>query len=81
MSNKDDRYDDGDNDGNEDGNDDNNTATGSGSDGPIFDPITTPRSRGGGFFDNGDVASATKHYVSTCQTIYLPYKDHIKDVP
>ena len=36
--------DDGDNDINEDGNDDDNAAAGSESDGPIFNPITVPRS-------------------------------------
>ena len=47
-------YDDGDDNGSEDGNDDDNAASGSGSDGPIFDPIATPRSRGGGLGDDGD---------------------------
>ena len=71
----------GDDDGNEDGNDDNNVASGSGSDGPIFNLLTTPRSRGEGSGDNGDGAAAAVHYISTCRTIYLPYKDPIKDVP
>ena len=44
MKNHDDGYDDGDIDGNEYGNNDENVASGLGSDGPIFDPITTPRS-------------------------------------
>ena len=42
MKKYDDRDDDGDNNLNEDGNNDNNSAARSGSDGPIFDPITTP---------------------------------------
>ena len=79
------KYDDGDNDWdndrNEDGNDDDSVAAGSGSDGPIFDPIATPRSRRGGSGDDDDGAAAAMHYVSTCQSIYLPYEDHIKDVP
>ena len=74
-------YDDGDDNGNEDGNDDDNAASGSGSDGPIFDPITTPQSRGEGSGDDGDSAAAAAHYVSKRQTIYLPYKNHSKDVP
>ena len=37
--------DDGDNDKNEDGNDNKKSTSGSGYDGPIFGPITTPRSR------------------------------------
>ena len=45
-------YKDGDNnvddDINKDGNDEDNAAFGSGSDGPIFDPIMAPWSRGGG---------------------------------
>ena len=90
MMNYDDRDkdidDDIDNDGNEDGNDDDNTASGSGSDGQIFDPVMTPQSRGGGSGNDGNVdddegATAAAHYVSTSWTIYLPYKDHIKDVP
>ena len=39
------RYDDRYNGVNEDGNDNDNAAARSGSDGPIFDPITTPQSR------------------------------------
>ena len=45
MTKYDDRDDDGDNDRFEDGKDDDNAAAGSGSDGPIFDLITTHRSR------------------------------------
>ena len=70
-------YDDGDNDGNKD----DNAASGSGPDGPIFDPITTPWSRGGRSGDDGNGAAAVAHYVSTRRTIYLPYKNYIKDVP
>ena len=47
-------YDDGDDDGNEDRNDDDNAASGSGSDGLVFDPITTPQSHRGGSGDDGD---------------------------
>ena len=68
-----------DNYGNEDGNDDENAASGSGSVGPIFDPITMPRSCGVGSGDNGDGTVAAAHYVSTRSTIYLPYKYHIKN--
>ena len=66
MTKQDDGDDDGANDGNEDKNDNNNAAAGSGSDGPIFDPITTPRSRlilaeeeSG---DGGDGIGAAEHY-------------------
>ena len=45
MMKYDSRDDDGDNYGNEDRNDDDNAAAGSGSDGMIFDPKTTPWSR------------------------------------
>ena len=58
------KYDDGDDDGNEDGNDDDYAAAGSGSDGPIFDTITTPRSRLG--LAEEDRAT---HYKSTRWTI------------
>ena len=71
----------GDNDRNKDGNDNNNAAFGSGSNGPIFDSIMTHRSLGGGPGDDSDGAAAAAHYVSTRWTIYLPYKNHIKDVP
>ena len=57
--------DDGDNDGNEDGNDEDNAVSGLGSDGPIFDPITTPRSRGGRSCDDNDSVAAAVPYVST----------------
>ena len=42
---------------------------------PIFDSITTPQSCGGGLDDDSDSAAAKTHYVSTCRTIYLPYKE------
>ena len=45
----------GEDEGNEDKNDDDNAASGSGSDGPIFDRITTPRSRG----------TSAAHYIYT----------------
>ena len=73
-------YEDGDNDGNEDGTNNDNAASGSGSDGLIFDPITTPWSCGGGLGDDGDGAAAVVYYVFISQTIYLTYKYHIKDV-
>ena len=38
--------------------------TGSGSNGPIFDPITMPQSRGGGSGDYGNSAAASSHYIS-----------------
>ena len=47
MTNYDNGDEDGDNNGKEDGNNDNNATSGLGSDGPIFDPITTPQSRRG----------------------------------
>ena len=81
MTNYNNGDDDRDNDGNKDGNDDDNAASESGSDGPIFDVISTPWSRRGGSGDDDYGAAAAAHYVSTCRTIYLPYKDHIKDVP
>ena len=72
------RYDD----GKKYGNCDNNTASIPGYNGPIFGPITTPWSRREGSGDHGDGESvgAVTHYVSTRRIIYLPYKDHIKDV-
>ena len=74
-------YDDEDHDGNEDGNNNDNAASVSVSDGPIFDPITTPHYCVRGVFNNGDSYVAVVHYVSTCHNIYIPYKYHIKDVP
>ena len=74
-------YDDGDNNGNEDGKDEQIANSGSGYDGNIFDLITTYWSRGGGSCNNGDGTAAAAHYVSPRRTIYLPYKDHIKDMP
>ena len=76
MTNYDDVHDNVDEDGNNDGNAD----SGSGSNGPIFDIITPPQSHGGGSGDD-DVAVAVAHYISSRCTIYLPYKDPIKDVP
>ena len=74
-------YDNGDNDINEDGNDNNNAASVSGSNGSIFGPITTPRSHEEGSGNDGNGTAAAAHYMSMCRTIYLLYKDHIKDVP
>ena len=85
MTNYNKGYDDGDDDrynnGNEDGNGDVNSNSGSGSDGPIFDLIMTPRFCKG--FSGGDVngAATAANYVYTCRTIYLRYKEPIKDVP
>ena len=81
MTNYDGGDDDGNDDGSDDGNDDDNAASGSGSDGPIFDPITTSRYRGVGSGNDGNSTAAVVHYISTCCTIYLPYKYPIKDVP
>ena len=67
--------------GNEDRNNDDNTASISGSDGPIFNLITMSWSSGGGMGDVGNGAAAVAHYISTHLTIYLSYKDSIKDVP
>ena len=76
MENYDDSYENGDN----NGNGDKNTASGSGPNDPILNPITTPRSRGVGQGDDGDGAVAATYYVSMCWTIYIPNKDPIKDV-
>ena len=81
MMNYDARDNDRDNDRNKDGNEDDNAASGSGSDGPVFDPITTPWSHGGLSGDNSDGAAAVTHYVSRRWTIYPTYKYHIKGVP
>ena len=81
MMNYNNRYYDVDNGKNKDGKYDKNAASGSGSDGMIFDPTMTPWYRGGGSGDNSDNALAAANYVSTRRTIYIPYKDHIKDVP
>ena len=85
MTNYDDRDDDADNNGNEDGNedrnDDDNAASRSGSNSPILNPIMMHLYHGGVYGNDGDSAESAVHYVSTCRTIYLPYKDPIKDVP
>ena len=81
MTNYDDGDENVDNDGNEGEHDDDNAASRSGSDDPIFDPITTPRSHGEALGNDLDGAASVAHYVSTCWSIYLPYKNHIKDVP
>ena len=77
-------YDDGDDDGDNDGNGDDNAPSRSVSDGPIFNPITMTQSRGvesGNDGDDGDDAAVATYYVYMRRTIYLPFKDHIKDVP
>ena len=58
-------YDGGYDDGNKDRNKDDNAASGSESDGLIFNLIMTPRSRGGGSGDDGNGAMAAAHYIST----------------
>ena len=67
-------------DGNKDRNNDENAASGSGSDGPIFDPIMMPRSCGRSLVDNGNGNEDAVNYISKCRTIYLTNKYHIKDV-
>ena len=74
-------YDDGDKDGNKDRNDDGIAPSVSGSNGLIFNLITMPQSRVGVSGDNGNSAAAAAHNVSMRRNIYLPYKDHIRDVP
>ena len=49
--------------------------------GPIFDPITMPWSCGEETGDDNNGAAAAAHYVSTCWTVYLAYKDPTKDAP
>ena len=53
--------------------DNDNAVLGSGSDGPIFNPITMHLPCGGGLGGNDDGNATTDHYVSTTWTIYLPY--------
>ena len=74
-------YDDGDKDGNKDRNDDGIAASVSGSNGLVFNLITMPQYRVGVSGDNGNSAAAAAHNVSMSRNIYLPYKDHIRDVP
>ena len=64
-------YDHKDDDGNEDVSDDDNAASGSGSNGSIFDLITTPWSRGGGSGDDGDGRYSRGAL----------YNYHLKDMP
>ena len=70
-----------DNDGDKVRNNNNKSSSRSVSDGPIYDPITTPRSRGGVSVDDGNIAAAAAHYVSTHWIIYISYRYHIKGVP
>ena len=81
MTNCDNGYDDRYNNGNEDGNNNGNADSGLGYDDPIFDPIRTPQSCGGLLENERNSAASAAHYVSMRQTIYLPYKYHVKDVP
>ena len=73
----DDRY----KDRNKDENYDNSAASGSGSDGSIFNLIILSCSLGGGLSNSSKSAVAAAHYVFVHRTIYLHYKDPIKDVP
>ena len=83
MKKHDDRDYDVDNYGNEDGNDDESATSGSGSNGPIFDPITTTWSH----------LSLSEEYLATTKTalrprhtiylhigIYLPYKQPVNTI-
>ena len=63
-------HDDGDDERNKDGNNYDNTTSGSGSDGPIFDKIMMPYSRGGVLGKNGN-----RRYGLCAPNIY-----HFKDV-
>ena len=75
MTNHDDVDDDGDNDGNEDGNEDNKASSRSGSDGPIFDPITTPQSCLGlaeEYWVITTTALRPRRPMYLCVGIYLP---------
>ena len=74
-------HDHGGNNGKKDGNDDENYTPESGSDGLISDPIMTPQYCGGGLGNDHDGAAAAAHYISMRHTIYLTYKDPIKDIP
>ena len=62
-----------DNDVNDDGNVNNNSPDGLGSDGTIYNPITTPRSRfwsrGGGQGDDIDIDASMENYLYICWTI------------
>ena len=76
-------HNDGDNNRNEDKKYDGNAASGSGSDGPIFDPITTLRS-GLGLAEN-DRSTMTTDLWSRCHVylrvgIYLPHKYPINSI-
>ena len=62
-------YNDGTDHGNEDGNDNGNDAYGSGSDGKIFDPITTPLYCIGVSGNDIDGNTAVVHYMSTLLNI------------
>ena len=83
MTNHNDGYDNIYNGGNEEGNDDDNATSGSGSDGPIFDPIATPWSRLG--IAEDDWATTTmvmrpRQHVYLRVGIYIPYKYPINAV-
>ena len=75
------RDDEGDNEGNKYRNDSSNVASGSGSNVPIFDLITTHWYCGGGYRDKIYSTVFMAHYIYTCCIIYLSYKYHIKYVP
>ena len=83
MTNHDDGDDDEDDDGNEDENDDDNVTSGSGSDGPIFDPIVTPWSHLGLTEEDRattmTVVRSRRHMYLRIE-IYLPYKYPINTI-
>ena len=68
-----------DNDRNRDRNNAKNAASISGSDVPIVYPITMPCYCRGVLGNDGE--GATEYHVSMHWDIYLPYKNHIEDVP
>ena len=77
MTNHDDGNDSGDNDRNKDKNDDSNVASGPGSDGPVFNPIATPRSRLGiaeDYWATTTTALQKRRHMYLHVDIYLPYK-------
>ena len=83
MTNHDNGDTDGDNDGNDDGKDDDNAASGSGSNGPIFDPIATSWSLLGlAEEDRATTTTALRplRHMYLRVGIYLPYKYPIDDI-
>ena len=73
--------DDGDNGRNKDGNNDDNAASGLGSDGPIFDPIMTPRSLLGLAVEVKVTTTLRPRSLMYLHVgIYLPYKHPINAI-